>query len=666
MHRQLHDALLQQKQLRAQIGKLAELAETGEATAEQQAALQGEYEQKLQTLEKQIASLKTAIEGQIAILDTTLQAYDAQYDTLKAQAAGGTIPPDQFQRQVQKVLQGRQPVQQKLAAFQTMLAAESPEDLAGVVQTEAPDKAFLTRRASGNLANVVLRIVGAAVAILLFLSVFLPFLSSAFEGILAPRISLLRAGTFLVRAGERSGPLLWVVPMLLAVIVGAASAIRQRMPRGGLLLLVGTVAISSIITGLAFVLFHPAPGFSQTTDVIGALARPGPGAICLILSLLGVYVLGAVNMWISKAGKGWFIFTVIFLVAAGSATAGYCLFGVNAKPALVLAEVRRERSYSTLDINVSNGGNLEMVVRGAAPKKAKRNDYVLRVQRQQENGDWKDLKGGFSGGIVRQTSVEPGEAKKIPYRVRAPGQTESASFRAILVDKGNGTVTSNAVVVVGSSPPAPTGSRTQPPPTPRAREDPALRGARAGVRELEGQVRTLSQGALWQRVQEARRTINGLTNTSNRETLHRRVDKVILDGLDRAARPMYDRAVGLANQEEWERALKACNEAISVYEAPGVPRPRVSRLDDSPVLANARVLLAQVSLMSDPTKRYIVTGAMRAGSAVCAFVTDGATGRKSRVVKDDRLDGFDVVEVSESPAGIVLRKGINTWKIEKR
>jgi len=656
MQAQLVQALEDREQLRTHMASLAGLPEDSDVSAEQAAALKAEYEKRLQAAEQQIDSLRNKCRNEISILKTTLDAYNAQIEKLRVQAASGALTADQFRQQVGKLARGKGQTEEKLAALETMLAAESPADVAAVATPRATRIQF---GGSGDMSNPALRIVGGVLGALLLIATFMPAVSAP-GGVV--KVSLFQAGSLIHNLGESRGFLLWIAPITLGFVIGLTSLVSKRSLRGGILLFIGTLVLAPLVMSLAAATFYPMAVSSGMSELANAVASPGTGIFLLFAALLGTYILACVNLWPSRSGRGWSILSVLLLVVAGAGTGGYCLFGVNAVPQLTLAAADQSMYGTTVNITVSNSGNLPMVLEREVSDKTKRNEFALKVQSRQAEGAWNDVATGLGGGLFGMggNTVPPGESKIVEYPVRFEAGTQAAVIRAVLVNSRGDIVTSSPLEILRSSQPRPF---PVPDAVPVKEDDRDVAIAKREVGMLEAQGSSIPLNRLAQSIALPRSAINRVKAKPERDELHKRVDIVILNAKDTQTRQMYAEASDLVENELYDRAIELCDRIVELCLQP--PTPAV--LQQNPQsLIQTRMLLVDIDLLVNPTKRYEVRGIITQGTSVNAMVYDNRTRESRTVGVKDKLDDYTVDRIDDRQGILVLRKGRDTFTLSQR
>jgi len=659
MQAQLAQALEERDQLRSHLSNLANIADDNDVSAEQSAALKAEYEQRLGRVEQRIASLKSSVQSQINIMKSAVDAYNAQIEKLRVQAASGALAPAEFQRQVQKLSRGKERSKQQLASFQIMVKAESPTDLAGIT---GPRRTRV-RIGGGDVHEIVLRAAGGVVGGLLLVSVFMPA-ASGLGGLV--KVSLFQAGNLAHNLGDSKGLLLWIVPIAVALVIGLTSAISKRTVRGGVLVCIGAFILAALVVALAVATFYPMPVAGGLSGIASAVARPGLGIFCMFVALLATYVLGGANLWTSKRGREWTILTAVLLVLTGIGTSVYCMFGFNAEPELALA-VAGEGSYGAdMNITITNGGNLAMMLSDTLSKKAERNEFALKVQRRGKDGTWTDVATGLemAGSILGpgQTTIPPGESNTFKYPAGFARGEQVAAMRAVLVNNSGEVVTSDPVEVTRSAQlqQRPSSSLT---PTPAITENPAVAEAQRKVDTLEAQGSTVSRDRFAQSVAEVRAAIDRVDDVSERNGLHKRVDNAIRSAKDGQTRQMYVQAYEYYNKGFYEQALDSCNAIIDICSEP--PVPMVMRQAPNS-LSQARTLISHIEMMLDPHKRYSVRGVIMRDGSASAMVYDNHSRRSRTVGVGDKLDEYKVEAIDDKQGVVALRKGGETFKLMRQ
>jgi len=650
MEAQLAQALEEREQLRTRIAKLAGLSENSDVSAEQAAVLKAEHEQRLQVAEQQIDSLRNKCRNEISILKTTLDAYNAQIEKLREQVVSGAITPDQFQQQVGKLARGRDQTEEKLASFKTMLTAESPADLDGITLARAARVQF---GGGGDMPNLALRMVGTALGTLLIISTFMPAVSGP-DGLV--KVSLFHADALIHNLGDSLGFLLWIVPITLGTVIGLTSLVSKRLLRGGTLLFISTLVLAPLVMSLAAATFYPMAISAGMTELMNAVASPGTGLFLMFAALLGTYVLAGVNLWVSGSGRGWSILSVLLLVAAVSGTSGYCLFGVNAVPQLALAATDQSLYGTTVNVTVSNSGNLPMALSSELSEGSRRNEFVLKVQHRQVGGAWSDVATGLGGGLfgMGQNIVAPGESKIVEYPARFEAGAQTGVIRAVLVNSRGNVVSSPPLELLRSSPLGPILVKE---------EDRTVAIAEREVGMLEAQGGSILLDRLAESIAFARSAINRVKAKPERDKLHKRVDMVVLNAKDMQTRPMYTEASTLVENGLYDKASETCNKIVGLCLEP--PTPAVLKQDPQ-VLLQTRTLLAAIDMLVNPTKRYEVRGIITQGTSVSAMVFDNHTRQSLTVGVKDKLDDCTVDQIDDKMGTLVLRKGRDTFVLSRR
>ncbi len=651
---QLAKALKEREQLRARLDKLDESAEDNDVSGEKSVEFKTEYNQQLQAVEREITSLKNRCRNEINTLKTTVDAYNAQIDKLRAAAANGELDPGEFQRQVSKLSRGKQQALETLAAYEAMLGAESAVELAGITLPQGATAEV------GDIPNLAMRVAAVLVGALILISVFVPAVSSPTGT--AAKVSLFRAGTGLLNRGYRAGLLIWLVPIVLAVAVGLTSAIPKRAVRGSVLLCVGTLVLALLVVSLSVATFYPMPAAEGLAAIANAVASPGTGVLSMFVALLGVYVLGGVNLWVSAAGKGLTMLTALLLVLAGLGTSGYCLFGVNADPELVLAVGEQRWDAVDMTITLSNKGNLPMFLRDELSEDARRNEFTLKMQRREADGGWTDTTVGIGSGVVGTDdgSVAPGQRETVAYEAGLADYGYDAVVRAVLVNNRGHAVTSDPVEIGRSSQLAPF---LVPGPTPGGQQDGAATLAQRWVDALEAQGTTVPLARLADSVADVQRAINKVEDEAVRDTLHRRVDRLILNAKDAQTADMYATAYERYENKLYNQAIEACNRIIEVCST--APTPAVLQQEPN-TLQQARVLLAHIEMLVDPVKRYEIRGIMMQGDIAFAMLYDNHTQATLSVQEKDKLDEYRIETIDAVQTAVVLRKGGETYTLRRR
>ena len=655
MRVQLVQALEDREQLRAHMANLAGLPEDSDVSAEQADALKAEYEKRLLAAEQQIDLFRNKCRNEISILKTTVDAYNAQIEKLRVQAASGALTAQQFQQQAGKLTRGKGQTEEKLAAFQTMLAAESPADLGAMATPRAARIPF----AGADMRNVALRLVGGVFGALFLVATFMPAVQ-AMGGVV--KVSLFQAGNLIHSLGESRGLLLWIVPITLGLVVGLTSFVSKRSKRGGILLFTGTLVLSPLVISLAAATFYPTAISTGMTELVNTVASPGTGIFLLFAALLGTYILAGINLWPSGSGKGWSILSVLLLVVAAVGTSGYCLFGVNAVPQLTLALADRNAYGTTVNITVSNSGNLPMVLGREVSDKAKRNEFALKIQSRQANSAWSDVTVRADGQLfdVGANTVLPGESKVIEYPAGFAGRNRADVIRGVLVNNRGDVATSPPLEIVQPSQP---GLVSSPDPVAVQDIDRDAAMAKREIAMLEAQGGSILLENLAQSVAVPRSAVNRIKAEPMRDELHIRIDRVILSAKDTQTRQMFDEATKLVESDLYDRAVETCERIVGLCLRP----PELVVLEQEPrVLGQTRALLVSIDLLVNPTKRYEVRGIIAQGTSTSAMVYDNHTKMSYTVSVNDKLDDYTVERLDDKQGVLVLRKGRDTFMLSRQ
>jgi len=650
MQAELFHALEDREQLRTRIAKLAGLSENSDVSAEQADVLKAEYEKRVQVVEQQIDLFRNKFRNEMSILKTTLDAYNAQIEKLREQAVSGAITPDQFQQQVGKAARGRDRTEEKLASFKIMLAAESPADLAGMT---LPAAAGVQSDGGRDMSNLTLRIVGIVLGTLLVISTFMPAVPGPVG---LARVSLFHVGTLIHNLDDSRGLVLWIGPITLGIVIGLTSLVSKRLLRGGILLFISILVLAPLLMSLAAATFYPMAISAGMTELMKAVASPGTGLFLMFAALLGTYILAGVNLWASRSGRGWSVLSVLLLAAAASGTSGYCLFGVNAVPQLAVAATDRSLDKTTVNVTVSNSGNLPMALSGELSDKSRRNEFVLKVQHRQADGAWSDVTTGLGEGLfdMEENIVAPGESKSVEYTARFEDGVQTGVIRAVLVNsRGN----------VVSSPPLELLRLSQPGPILMEEADRTVAIAEREVGLLEAQGGSILLDRLAESIAFARSAINRVQAKPERDELHKRVDTVILNAKDTQTRPMYTEASTLVENGLYDKAIETCDKIVGLCLQP--PTPAVLEQDPQ-VLLQTRTLLAAIDMLVNPTKRYEVRGIITQGTSVSAMVFDNHTRQSLTVGVKDKLDDYTVDQIDDKLGTVMLRKGRDTFVLSRR
>ncbi len=317
---------------------------------------------------------------------------------------------------------------------------------------------------------------------------------------------------------------------------------------------------------------------------------------------------------------------------------------------------------TTVNITVSNSGNLSMVLDREVSDKTKRNEFALKVQSRQAEGAWKDVATGLGGGLFGMggNTVPPGESKIIQYPARLADRNQSTIIRAVLVNGSGDVVTSPSLEILPSS-------QSRPFPSPDAvpvkEDDRDVAIAKREVGMLEAQGGSIPLDRLAQSVAFPRSAINRVTAKQERDELHKRVDRIILSAKDAHIRQMYAEAYNLVENGLYDRAIELCDKIVELCLQP--PTPAV--LQQNPQSLNqTRMLLVDIDLLVNPTKRYEVRGIITQGTSVNAMVYDNRTRESRTVAVKDKLDDYTVDRIDNKQGTLVLRKGRDTFTLRRR
>jgi hypothetical protein len=648
---QLAEALGELDQIRVHLSSLARAAGDGTAApAGQTSVMKTEYENRLRSLEQTVNSLKSGFNRQINQLRITLEAYNDQIEQLKTHAASGVLTPRRFKRQLEKLSSGKAESEEKLSTLEVLSSAQSAADLRDVVPPPPPVMyAGGGQHVSGD---VVLRSAGAALAAVLLVSTFMPLVSTA--GLL--KVSLFQVGRLAQATGDGRGVLLWLTPLLFAAIAGISSMLRDRSARGGILLAIGVLSLAPLALAVTFGLFHPGGGGGdELVGLIASAAQPEIGAFGLLGAFAGMYILGGINLRDSDIGKRWCVATTFCLILVCVATTVYCVVVVNAKPSLTLSIANQGLFDSSLGIDVYNGGNLPLILRRDMAGATKRNEFVLKMQKRGTDEGWSDVESGLGTGLLdlETAVVAPNMSRTVLWSPRSA--TGATAFRAVLVNSGGRVVASGAVSPTRSLQTA--NSRTdstdgQP------GDNTALARARQEVDDIEAQSNTMSADMLPHEIAGARSAIDDVEvkaeNKMELDSLHNRVDKVILDVRDREAESIFKTALDYRDRKLDEMAIGKCSDVVGVYQKS--PRPRMLS-GDPEMVKKARDMIRQIQMRRDPEARFEVRGIMKQGDSAVAMLIDKLDDTTRSARKGEKIDEFRVETVDPARGIVVLRRG---------
>jgi len=656
MQEELANALARREEILAHLTELPNIPEESGISKALAGKLKEGYERDLKAVDQEIAALRKRCQNEISILGVAAKAYSARIDELKAKASGGSLSPTVFQRRVAKLVPKKEQAEQKKAAFEKMFAAESLRDLAGIV---------LSTEKSGwfgriGLFDIGLRAAGVAVAALMLAAVFMPVVSAP-DGLV--KVSLIRAGGAAFSLGNVTGMLLWLVPIGLATVVGLTSAIARRKTRGSVMLALGTIVAGLAIVAMACLAFVPILESSSLGETVNALAHPGTGMFCMAVSIIGIYALGAVNLWETTGGKSRVVLSGLLLIAVGMVTSAYCVLGVNAEPELILAGSDPARPGSAMRVTVTNAGNLSMKLREEFSGNAGRNEFVLKIQSQGPDGNWRDVRSeiwldepGFDDMVAGH-----GGSRDIEVAPEFPDQSASAVFRAVLVNRDGHVVTSAPTVVTryyGSTLTTRAASGTV-----ASSEDPFLTIALGKVGNLEAVSGTVPEDGFVRAVENVRAAISRVEDEADNESLHKRVDTLILESKNRQAGPVYDQAYEFYQQRFFDQASELCRQVIDICGQ--MPQPEVLQQDPD-VMVRAETLLAYIEMRQDPAKRYELRGIIARDTTSAAMLFDRMGGKSVTVSEKDELDEFKVERIDDEQNVVVLRKGRERFVLSRR
>ncbi len=653
---QLAEALDEVEQLRIRLSSLARAAERDAAVPpEQTSQLKTEYEERLQAVEQKVSSLKSGFARQIRQMEITLRAYDEQIAQLKAKAASGQVTPRRYKREIEKLSRGRHASEEKLSALQTMSRAESGADLSNMI----PPPEVKIGRGTLSVNDLILRYAGMVPAVMLLVSIFMPVATAMGTG----HVSLLQAGRLAQMAGDGRGVFLWLIPLAVACAAGAASMARNRMVRGGLMLALGTLCLAPLAMAMAFALFYPRTGADGLDSLAEAVINPGSGAFVILAALTAIYIFGGVNVGRSSQGRRWCILATMFLILVSLGTTAYCVVIVNAKPTVTVAIGDQGLFGANLDIDVFNGGNLPLVLRRELGQTSKRNEFVLKIQRRGQDQGWQDVETGLGLGVldVDNAIVKPNTTRTITWPAKI--ETDSAVvFRAVLVNANGRVVISKPVEVVRSRSAAAVHSRSASV-SDTTDENANLTLAQKKVDELEAQGGTITERMLSHEVAAARDAVDKLQDSTEKEYMHRRIDRVILTVRDRQAKPLMDKAADYANKKLDSMALAAYKDATDIYQR--VPKPLV--LHDVPqIVREAEQAIRRIQLSRNPIERFEVRGIVKRGGTAVAMLFDKLTGSSRPAQEGERLDEFQVEKVDQSQGIVTISRGGKRFELYGR
>lgn len=275
--KKLQIALSRKEKLERLICNLEKMKEEGTVDASQYEAMSQNYNQILNQTSSDIESMKGKTKQDVQTQQQALDAYKQELSNLEVRFKVGELSADFHIKESQKIQAKIQKCEEKLADFNKWLAAKSSQELGGYVDVPLEKKTaeFQISDISGSAGTLlskalefagplevgseksrVLAWVGAA---LMFLSVFLPFMSipllgsqslaGEFEGIMVLFVALIAAGvSFLERAKLRSIGLIACggIGLLIAIyilIVAIKAEVASALAIGFYGLIVGSVVL---------------------------------------------------------------------------------------------------------------------------------------------------------------------------------------------------------------------------------------------------------------------------------------------------------------------------------------------------------------------------------------------------------------------------------------